>query len=208
MTFTGMMAEVTSALTACGITICSCVVSELCEMSIFSFFPMAIQLFSQLFYWFLHPLNWIYILFVLLLPDHLWSYVFQAEVNKRRGMGVMLFHFEGSYENVVCLLYWYYLQSWMHDALCCLVFVFQARSSTLAFYLNILSTCRSVRAQVLTWFLVFLSGLLDVVGVHWVFLSASGYRETYVTTLVHRFTIISSKMEIIFEALHRSVVAQ
>ncbi|KAG0551193.1 hypothetical protein BDA96_01G402200 [Sorghum bicolor] len=45
----GMMAEVTSALTACGITICSCV----------------------------------------------------AEVNKRRGMGVMLFHFEGSYENVV-----------------------------------------------------------------------------------------------------------
>jgi len=49
MTFTGMMAEVTSALTACGITICSCV----------------------------------------------------AEVNKRRGMGVMLFHFEGSYENVV-----------------------------------------------------------------------------------------------------------
>ncbi|GJN31425.1 hypothetical protein PR202_gb19822 [Eleusine coracana subsp. coracana] len=45
----GMMAEVTSALTACGITICTCV----------------------------------------------------AEVNKRRGMGVMLFHFEGSYENVV-----------------------------------------------------------------------------------------------------------
>ncbi|TVU47113.1 hypothetical protein EJB05_06696 [Eragrostis curvula] len=45
----GMMAEVTSALTACGITICSCV----------------------------------------------------AEVNKRRGMGVMLFHFEGSHENVV-----------------------------------------------------------------------------------------------------------
>ncbi|AQL06805.1 Putative GTP diphosphokinase RSH1 chloroplastic [Zea mays] len=45
----GMMAEVTSALTACGITIWSCV----------------------------------------------------AEVNKRRGMGVMLFHFEGSYENVV-----------------------------------------------------------------------------------------------------------
>ncbi|KAG2540917.1 hypothetical protein PVAP13_9NG589100 [Panicum virgatum] len=45
----GMMAEVTSALTACGITICSCV----------------------------------------------------AEVNKRRGMGVILFHFEGSYENVV-----------------------------------------------------------------------------------------------------------
>ncbi|XP_062211215.1 putative GTP diphosphokinase RSH1, chloroplastic [Phragmites australis] len=45
----GMMAEVTSALTACGVTICSCV----------------------------------------------------AEVNKRRGMGVMLFHFEGSYENVV-----------------------------------------------------------------------------------------------------------
>lgn len=45
----GMMAEVTSALTACGITICSCV----------------------------------------------------AEVNKRRGMGVMLFHFEGSYENLV-----------------------------------------------------------------------------------------------------------
>ncbi|CAL4939288.1 unnamed protein product [Urochloa decumbens] len=45
----GMMAEVTSALTACGITICSCV----------------------------------------------------AEVNKRRGMGVMLFHFEGSYDNVV-----------------------------------------------------------------------------------------------------------
>lgn len=45
----GMMAEVTSALTACGITICSCV----------------------------------------------------AEVNKRRGMGVVLFHFEGSYENVV-----------------------------------------------------------------------------------------------------------
>ncbi|KAJ1297205.1 hypothetical protein BS78_01G359900 [Paspalum vaginatum] len=45
----GMMAEVTSALTACGITICSCVV----------------------------------------------------EVNKRRGMGVMLFHFEGSYESVV-----------------------------------------------------------------------------------------------------------
>nr|CAB3495997.1 unnamed protein product [Digitaria exilis] len=44
-----MMAEVTSALTACGITICSCV----------------------------------------------------AEVNKRRGMGVVLFHFEGSYENVV-----------------------------------------------------------------------------------------------------------
>ncbi|KAK3147292.1 hypothetical protein QOZ80_3BG0280570 [Eleusine coracana subsp. coracana] len=45
----GMMAEVTSALTACGITICTCV----------------------------------------------------AEVNKRRGMGAMLFHFEGSYENVV-----------------------------------------------------------------------------------------------------------
>ncbi|ONL97893.1 Putative GTP diphosphokinase RSH1 chloroplastic [Zea mays] len=45
----GMMAEVTSALTACGITVCSCV----------------------------------------------------AEVSKRRGMGAMLFHFEGSYENVV-----------------------------------------------------------------------------------------------------------
>ncbi|KAL6593886.1 hypothetical protein ACP70R_048787 [Stipagrostis hirtigluma subsp. patula] len=45
----GMMAEVTSALTACGISICSCA----------------------------------------------------AEINKRRGIGVMLFHFEGSYENVV-----------------------------------------------------------------------------------------------------------
>jgi hypothetical protein len=66
---------------------------------------MAIHLFCKLFLLiFLHPLNWIYILFVLLVPDHLWSCVFQAEVNKRRGMGVMLFHFEGSYENVVCLL--------------------------------------------------------------------------------------------------------
>lgn len=45
----GMMAEVTSALTACGITICSCV----------------------------------------------------AERDKRRGMGVLLFHFEGTDENVV-----------------------------------------------------------------------------------------------------------
>lgn len=43
-------------------------------------------------------------LFVLLVPDHLSSRVFQAEVNKRRGMGVVLFHFEGSYENVVCFL--------------------------------------------------------------------------------------------------------
>uniref|UniRef100_A0A804LK08 Putative GTP diphosphokinase RSH1, chloroplastic n=1 Tax=Zea mays TaxID=4577 RepID=A0A804LK08_MAIZE len=48
----GMMAEVTSALTACGITVCSCV----------------------------------------------------AEVSKRRGMGAMLFHFEGSYENVSACL--------------------------------------------------------------------------------------------------------
>ncbi|VAH90898.1 unnamed protein product [Triticum turgidum subsp. durum] len=45
----GMMAEVTSALTACGITICSCV----------------------------------------------------AERDNRRGMGVLLFHFEGTDENVV-----------------------------------------------------------------------------------------------------------
>uniref|UniRef100_I1PB64 Putative GTP diphosphokinase RSH1, chloroplastic n=1 Tax=Oryza glaberrima TaxID=4538 RepID=I1PB64_ORYGL len=45
----GMVAEVSSALTACGITICSCV----------------------------------------------------AERDKRRGIGVMLFHFEGAYENVV-----------------------------------------------------------------------------------------------------------
>ena len=44
-----MMAEVTSALTACGITICSCV----------------------------------------------------AERDNRRGMGVLLFHFEGTDENVV-----------------------------------------------------------------------------------------------------------
>jgi hypothetical protein len=28
VTITGMMAEVTSALTACGITVCSCVVCE------------------------------------------------------------------------------------------------------------------------------------------------------------------------------------
>ncbi|XP_020086228.1 putative GTP diphosphokinase RSH1, chloroplastic isoform X3 [Ananas comosus] len=45
----GMMAEVTSALTACGITVCSCV----------------------------------------------------AEIDRRKGIGVMLFHFQGTYDNLI-----------------------------------------------------------------------------------------------------------
>lgn len=52
---------------------------------------------------------------------------------------------------------------------------------------------------------MFLVGPLDVAGVHWVFLSASGYQETCVTTLVHPFTIISSKMEVLLKAPHGSL---
>lgn len=107
------MAEVTSALTACGITICSCVVCEskylilnsvkcLLSVSCAVLYAVTIQLFSGLFTDFC--IHLIGILFVFLVSHHLCSCVFQAEVNKRGGMGVMLFHFEGSYENVVCLL--------------------------------------------------------------------------------------------------------
>ncbi|KAL6902059.1 hypothetical protein ACP4OV_004935 [Aristida adscensionis] len=73
----GMMAEVTSALTACGISICCCVVGELN-------FPEILAVFK-----------------ILSLLDIFGAMTHLAEVNKRRGMGVMLFHFEGSYENVV-----------------------------------------------------------------------------------------------------------
>lgn len=73
-----MMAEVSSALTAVGIRICSCVVSDNQTFDDFNsvisccIFRLNLQVSIQ-----------------------------QAEIDRRRGMGVMLFHFEGTLDNLV-----------------------------------------------------------------------------------------------------------
>lgn len=93
----GMMAEVTSTLTSVGITICSCVVSgvlnALASVGIIIynrkvlFFSLSLLLCINWSHFYLNILNE------------------QAEIDRRRGMGVMLFHIEGSFENLVSF-YW------------------------------------------------------------------------------------------------------
>lgn len=73
-----MMAEVSSALTAVGIRICSCVVSD--NQTFYDF--------SSVIYGCIFSLN-------------LQVSIKQAEIDRRRGMGVMLFHFEGTPDNLV-----------------------------------------------------------------------------------------------------------
>lgn len=74
-----MMAEVTTALSAVGIIICSCVVSGWASNFCFLYI-------SPLFY----------VCNTFTIND-------QAEIDKERGMAVMLFHVEGSAESLVIL---------------------------------------------------------------------------------------------------------
>jgi hypothetical protein len=92
--------------------------------------------------------------------DHV-SCALQAERDKRRGMGVLLFHVEGTDENVVHSHRW-------------LVYILVFEFFTSVFNLN--HNGRSAHAPALRWFLVFLDGLLGVAITRWVFLSASAFQ--------------------------------
>lgn len=72
-----MMAKVTSVLTATGITICSCLVGDQWTFNIH---------FNSI--WCIIDVS-----FDVLIK--------QAEIDRRKGMGVMLFHYEGTYDDLV-----------------------------------------------------------------------------------------------------------